>query len=175
MTFLEIIATVIGGFAAAIYVSSYQCKKRTQILLLGALSRVLFITQYILLGAFAGAALDLIALFAAVIAQRKELPVIKKLLLPIIALIHVAILVASVLLYGAWYDIFVLLATTFCVAALWFSRERIIRAVSLCGSPCWLVYNLSTKAYFSAVSDVLAILSLLVAIWRYDLKRKKAE
>ena len=173
MTLLEIIATVIGGFAAVIYVASYQCKNRTRILLLGALSRALFITQYILLGAFSGAVLDLIAIFAAMIAGRKEHPVIKKWLVPLIVLIHASVLVTSILLYGAWYDIFVLLATTFCVAALWFSRERIIRAVSLCGSPCWMVYNLSTKAYFSAVSDTFAIISLLVAIWRYDIKKKK--
>ena len=61
MTLLEIIATVIGGIAAAVYVASYQCKKRNWILFLGALSRVLFILQYVLLGAFSGAVLDLIA------------------------------------------------------------------------------------------------------------------
>ena len=173
MTLLEIIATVIGGIAAAVYVASYQCKKRNWILVLGALSRVLFILQYILLGAFSGAVLDLIAILAALIAGKKDHPTVKKLLVPIIVGIHAAILVASVLLYQSWYDIFVLLAATFCVAALWFSRERLIRAVSLCSSPCWLVYNLSSKAYFSAVSDTFAILSLLVAIWRYDIRKKK--
>lgn len=173
MTFLEIIATVIGGIAAAIYVASYQCKKRKWILFLGALSRVLFILQYILLGAFSGAALDLIAILAALVAGKKDHPTVKKLLVPIIAVIHAAILVTSILLYQSWYDIFVLLAATFCVAALWFTKERIIRAVSFLSSPCWLVYNLSSKAYFSAVSDSFAILSLLIAIWRYDIRKKK--
>ena len=173
MTQLEIIATIVGGIAATIYVASYQCKKRNWILFLGALSRTLFILQYILLGAFSGAVLDLIAILAALIAGKKGHPTVKKLLVPIIVLIHTAILVASILLYQSWYDIFVLLAATFCVAALWFSRERTIRAVSLCSSPCWLVYNLSSKAYFSAVSDTFAILSLLVAIWRYDIRKKE--
>ena len=173
MTQLEIIATIVGGIAAAIYVASYQCKKRNWILFLGALSRVLFILQYVLLGAFSGAVLDLIAILAALIAGKKGHPTVKKLLVPIIVLIHAAILVASILLYQSWYDIFVLLAATFCVGALWFSRERTIRAVSLCSSPCWLVYNLSSKAYFSAVSDTFAILSLLVAIWRYDIRKKE--
>ena len=173
MTFLEIIATVIGGIAAAIYVASYQCKKRKWILFLGALSRVLFILQYILLGAFSGAALDLIAILAALVAGKKDHPTLKKLLVPIIVVIHAAILVTSILLYQSWYDIFVLLAATFCVAALWFTKERIIRAVSFLSSPCWLVYNLSSKAYFSAVSDSFAILSLLVAIWRYDIRKKE--
>jgi hypothetical protein len=174
MTFLEIIATVIGGIAAAIYVASYQCKKRKWILFLGALSRMLFILQYILLGAFSGTALDLIAILAALVAGKKDHPTLKKLLVPIIVVIHVAILVTSILLSQSLYDIVVLLAATFCVAALWFTKERIIRAVSFLSSPCWLVYNLSSKAYFSAVSDSFAILSLLIAIWRYDIRKKKA-
>lgn len=173
MTLLEIIATIVGGIAAVIYVASYQCKKRIWILLLGALSRTLFILQYILLGAFSGAVLDLIAILAALIAAKKDHPTVKKLLIPIIVLIHAAILVASILLYQSRYDIFALLAVTFCVAALWFSKERIIRAVSLCSAPCWLVYNLSSKAYFSAASDFFMLCSLLIAIIRYDIKKKE--
>ncbi len=84
-----------------------------------------------------------------------------------------AILVASALLYQSRFDIFALLGTTLHVAALWFGKEKIIRRISLCGSPCWLVYNIASKAYFSAVSDSFAILSMLVAMLRYDLKRKK--
>lgn len=174
MTFLEILATIVGAVAAVIFVASYQCKRRKWILTLGALSRTLFILQYVLLGAFSGAVLDLIAIFAALVAGKKD-HLAKKLLVPIIILIHAAILVASILLYQSWHDVFVLLAATFCVAALWFSRERVIRLISLCGSPCWLVYNIASRAYFSAVSDTFAILSLLVAIWRYDIRKKKAE
>ena len=84
MTVLEIIATVVGGFAAAIYIVSYQCRKRKWILFLGALSRTLFILQYILLGAFSGAVLDLIAILAALLAEKKERPTVKKLFIPII-------------------------------------------------------------------------------------------
>ncbi len=173
MTLLEIIATVVGAVAAAIFIASYQLKTRKWILFFGALARVLFILQYVLLGAFSGAALDLIAILAAFLAGRKNHPTVKKLLVPIIVLIHAAILVASALLYQSWYDIFVLLAATFCVAALWFSKEKLIRRISLCGSPCWLVYNIASKAYFSAVSDTFAILSLLLAIWRYDIRKKE--
>lgn len=172
MTVLEILATAIGAIAAVIFVASYQCKNRQWILLLGAISRVLFIVQYILLGAFSGAVLDLIAIVAAFLAGRKNHPIIKKLFIPLVVLTHLSILATSIWLYKSIFDIFVLLAATFCIAALWFSRERAIRLVSLCGSPCWLVYNIASMAYFSAVSDTFAILSLLIAIWRYDIRKK---
>lgn len=175
MTLLEIIATVIGAFAAAIFVASYQCKNRKWILLLGAVSRVLFIVQYILLGAYAGAVLDVIGVIAALIAGKKDHPVMKGLLIPTVVLTHAAILVASALLYQDWIDIFVLPGTTLHVAALWFNKEKIIRRISLCGSPCWLVYNIASKAYFSAVSDSIAIISMLIAMFRYDFKRKKKQ
>ncbi len=173
MTTPEIIATGVGAVAAAIFVASYQCKTRKWILLLGAISRILFILQYILLGAFAGAVLDVIGMCAALIAGKKEHPLIKKLFLPIIVLTHATIVVTAAFLYQSWADIFVLLGMTLQTAALWFTRERIIRRISLCGTPCWLIYNLASKAYFSAVSDSFAIISMIIAIFRYDLKKKK--
>lgn len=175
MTLPEIIATVIGGIAAAVYIASYQMKRRKWILFFGALSRALFIAQYLLLGAFAGAVLDLIGILAAAIAGRKEHPTVKKWLIPIIALTHASILTLTLLLYQGWTDLFALLAISFAVGALWFSRERLIRAVALGSCPCWLVYNIVSKAYFSAFSDVFAAISLLVAIWRYDVRKKGKE
>ena len=173
MTTSEIIATIIGGIAAAIFIASYQCRARKWILLLGAISRTLFILQYVLLGAFAGAVLDVIGVIAALIASKKEHPAVKKIFLPIIFLTHTAILIATALLYQGWADVFVLFGMTFQTAALWFTREKLIRRVTLCSTPCWLVYNVASKAYFSAVSDFVAMISILVAIYRYDIKKRK--
>ncbi len=173
MTTLEIIATIVGAFAAAIYVASYQCKTRKWILLLGAISRALFIAQYVLLGAFSGAVLDVIGMIAALIAGKKEHPVIKKLFVPIIIVTHSVILVTVALLYQGWADIFVLVGMMFQTAALWFTREKLIRRITLCSCPCWLTYNLASKAYFSALSDTIGIISMIVAMFRYDFKKKE--
>ena len=165
------IANGIGVLAAVVYVLSYQQKTRRMIALMGAVARLLFVAQYLLLGAFAGAVLDILGAAAALLAQKKDHPALKKYLPLIIAAVHISLLVACLVFYKSPIDIFALLGTSLHVGALWFSRERTIRRVSLAGSPCWLVYNVASKAYPSAVSDCFTICSLLVAMIRFDFRK----
>ena len=58
-------------------------------------------------------------------------------------------------------------------SAFWITNEKIIRRVSLIGSPFWLIYNISSMAYGSAIGDALTIISILTAIYRYDVRRKE--
>ena len=51
--------------------------------------------------------------------------------------------------------------------AFWISSERIIRRISLAGSPFWLVYNLASRAYGSAVGDLLSMGSIVIAMIKY--------
>ena len=169
------IANAVGVLAAVVFVLSYQQKTRKWIVLLGAISRVLFVVQYVMLGAFEGAVLDVLGAIAGVLAERKDTPLIKKYLPWIITLVHLSILGIGVWLYVDVFSIFVIAATTLHVAALWFSKEKYIRRLSLMGSPCWLVYNVASKAYPSAASDSFVIISILIAMFRYDFKKGKKE
>ena len=162
------IANAVGVLAAVVFVLSYQQKTRKWIVLLGAISRILFVVQYVMLGAFEGAVLDVLGAVAGILAERKDTPVIKKKLPAIIAVTHLTILGVGIWLYADVFSIFVIAATTLHVAALWFSKEKIIRRFSLAGSPCWLVYNLASKAYPSAASDCFVIISIIIAMFRYD-------
>ena len=63
---MNIIATVVGLCAVIIFVLSYQLKTRRAIIFFNAGSRILYVTQYILLGAFEGALLDVVAFFISI-------------------------------------------------------------------------------------------------------------
>ena len=69
---MKLAANIIGITAGAMFVFSYQCKTRRGILLLNAGSRVFYVLQYLLLGAFSGAVLDITALAVSLLAQRKD-------------------------------------------------------------------------------------------------------
>lgn len=58
-----IAGNILGLLAVAMFVLSYQMKSARNIIILNAGSRLLYIAQYILLGAFEGALLDTIAFF----------------------------------------------------------------------------------------------------------------
>ena len=71
----------------------------------------------------------------------------------------------------SWLDLFSLTGVLLHTSAFWITNEKIIRRVSLAGSPFWFVYNISSKAYGSAIGDALTMCSIIIAMIRY----RKAE
>jgi hypothetical protein len=167
---MDIIPQVIGLLAVAIFLLSYQQKKRKNIILLNTVSRCLYILQYILLGAFSGAVLDILGAISSAIAGRKHTKFIKKHTKATVIFINACIVVAGgiiALLNKSWLDLFSLTGVLLHTSAFWLSNEKIIRRVSLLGSPFWLVYNFGSCAYGSAIGDVLTMCSIVIAMIRY--------
>jgi hypothetical protein len=151
-------------------------KRRKGIILLNATSRALYILQYILLGAFDGAALDVSGIVASLLAGKKDAPLIKKHLRLFIIGIDVIIIVSGLIFYRNIFSLFPIVGVLFHTSAFWLEREKNIRLVSLLGSPFWLVFNITSGAYGSAIGDTLSIVSILIAIFRYDiLNRNRGE
>lgn len=172
---LPYIANAVGVLAVAIFVLSYQQKTRRGIVLCNTISRALYVVQYLLLGAFEGAVLDVIGILASVLAQRKDTPFIKRYLKAVIIGVNLLIVVAGLALYKNVFSLLPMMGVLLHTGAFWLSDERRIRLVSFLGSPFWLVYNLVTHAYGSAVGDLLTMASIGLAIYRYDIRKQTKE
>lgn len=166
------IANITGVFAVVTFLLSYQFKKRKNIILCNASAKVLYIIQYILLHAYEGAVLDLLGVVSSAVAHRKDNRYIKKYLVACIVVINLIIIGAGIWIYEDVFSIFAIIAVILHTGAFWLNNEKIIRIVSFLGSPFWLVYNLSSLAYGSAIGDVLTMVSIGLAIIRYDIKTK---
>lgn len=167
---MEIVAQILGVLAVVAMLLSYQQKKRRGILLLGGVSRVLCVLQYLLLGAYSGAVLDVIGTVSTAVAERKGTSIVKRFLPCIIVVINIAMLTAGITLAvqnRSAIDVFAILGVLFEVNALWLTREQHIRWVSLIGSPCWLIYNLLSGAYGVTIGNVFVIVSIIVGLIRY--------
>lgn len=169
---MQVLAFIIGLIAVACFLLSYQQKKRKGIILLNATSRALYILQYILLGAFDGAALDVSGMVASLLAQKKDARLIKKHLKLFIVGIDLIIIASGLIFYRNIFSLFPIVGVLLHTSAFWLEREKHIRIVSLLGSPFWLVFNITSGAYGSAIGDTLSILSILIAIFRYDILNK---
>lgn len=169
---MEIAAFIIGLLAVACFLLSYQMKRRKGIILLNATSRALYILQYILLGAFDGAALDVSGIVASILAEKKNAPLIKKHLKLFIVGIDLIIIASGLIFYRNIFSLFPIVGVLLHTSAFWLEREKHIRLVSLLGSPFWLVFNITSGAYGSAIGDTLSIVSILIAIFRYDILNK---
>ena len=170
------LATVLGFLAVALFVFSYQMKTRRYIIALGAASRVLYVTQYILLGAYEGALLDIVGFFISLVCSQTERGFVKKHFWPILILSNLVILAVGAFTYKNIFSLLAIFGVFFETLALWLKKERHIRIVSIFAAPCWLLYNFQSRAYGSVVGNVITLVSLAVAILRYDvLKKEKKE
>lgn len=164
------ISQIIGFAAVATFLLSYQQKKRKNIIALNVFSRCLYILQYLLLGAFSGAVLDILGAVSSVIAGKKHTPFIKKYEKAVIAAVTLLMVAAGVtiaVINKNFLDLFSLAGVLLHTSAFWINSEKIIRRVSLLGSPFWFIYNFLSRAYGSAVGDILTMCSIVIAMIRH--------
>lgn len=169
------IAFIVGIVAVIIYLLGYLQKKRQAIIALNLTSRILYIVQYILLGAFEGAALDVCGSVSSVLAQNKDRKFMKRALPFVFVGVNLAIIGVGLLLYVNIFSLLPIIGVLLHTSAFWITNERAIRIVSLMGCPFWLVYNFVSGAYGSCIGDILSIVSIGISMVRYDIlpKRKK--
>lgn len=169
---MEYIAFVVGILAVILYFLGYLQKTRRRIIFLNATSRGLYILQYILLGALEGAVLDVAGIVSSLLAQKKDVPFIKKHQKLFFVLVNLLIVAMGLLLYQNIFSLMPIIGVLLHTSAFWIDDERRIRQVSLLGSPFWLIYNFVSGAYGSCIGDVLSIISIVVAMIKYDRKAK---
>ncbi len=167
---MKYIASIIGISAVIMFVLSYQLKSRRGIIIFNAGSRVLYVVQYLFLGAFEGAALDIVALLVSLLAQRRSKGFIERHLKLSIIGSNLFIIAVGLLLYQNIFSLFPIIGVIFETGALWLTNEKHIRFVSFFGAPCWLVYNVVTFAYGSAIGNVITMVSIIIAILHYDVR-----
>jgi len=165
------LAHILGILAVIAFLLSFQFKKRRSILTVNIISRLLYILQYIFLGALEGAVLDFMGFVFSFFAGYKEKEFVTK-HLKIIMVINILILVAvGLALYENVFSLFAILGIVLEVVALWLTKEKNIRIVSLISAPFWLTYNLANAAYSSVLGNVLAMVSIIIAMVRLDFRK----
>lgn len=167
---MQYAAQIIGIFGILCFVISNTRKSRGKIIAFAFLARVLFIVQYIFLGAFAGAGQNAVGCAAAVIAANKN----KKPFGHIAFYLAVCVLtvLAGILTFSSWLSAFPMAAMLLQNSALWLEKPKVIRIVSLSGIPFWLVYNFATAAYPSVACDIISAASLIYSLIKYDVLLK---
>ena len=168
-----IASQIVGLCAVALYLLSYQLKKRSNIVWVTCISNALYVLQYIMLGAFSGAVMDFMSAVASFFAGKKNTPNFKKHSKWIAALNLLLIMVAGIIITVIRRDPIELIPIAGALlqtGGLWFENEQTIRKFGLCSAPFWLLYNFISQAYGAALGSLIAIISIIIAMIRY---RKK--
>ncbi len=169
-----ILAQIIGFSAVALYLLSFQLKKRAQIVWVTCISNFLYVLQYVLLGAFSGAVLDIISAVSSFFAGKKHAPHFRTVSKVFAVLTLALIAISGVVISWIRRDpiqLIPIVGALLQTGSLWFDKEQTIRKLSLMGAPFWLVYNTISAAYGAAFGSALSIISAIVGLARY--RRKK--
>lgn len=165
-------AHILGVLAVVTFLLSFQFKTRRNIIVVNLISRALYILQYIFLGAFEGAVLDFMGFMLSFFAKYKEKDFVKRHFKIIIAVVNILLLSIGLAMYENVFSLFAIGGIICEITALWLTKEKNIRILSLFAAPCWLVYNLANSAYSSVVGNVLVMVSIVVAMIRLDFDKK---
>ena len=175
------IAQGIGIVAMAMNIFSYQMKSKKGIIAMQFFGTMLFSVSFFMLGATVGAILNAIAAFRGIVFMYKEK----------FRATHIGWLVGFVAAFVAAYvltftvfgkeftainalvEILPVVGMTASTIGFRKDNAKDIRRYSLICSPCWLVYNTVSLAAGAIICEVLSLASIIIAIFRYDVKRKK--
>lgn len=167
---LNILIQAIGFVAMFLTITAYQYKKRKHILLSQYSGNALWCVHYLLLGTYTAVLLNLINVLRGIVFS-----INKKWAKGIIwAYIFSAICIAAgILTYQNWYSILPIAANVLSTWALEIKHENTLRKVYIFSVPPWIAYNALVGSISGCASSAVTMLSLIVAIVRYDRLEKK--
>ena len=171
-------AQIIGIFAMAAIILSFQFKNKRAVLACQLIGSALFAVNMYML-AFVGAILNTVGIVRALVYMQKE-----KIKIPI-AIINSLFLISFVAAYVLVFTVFDKSPTLFnlvieflpiigmSAVTLEFSKtdSRSIRIFGLINSPCWLIYNCFNFTIGGILCEVISLVSIISAMIRIDAKK----
>ena len=177
---METFAQIIGILAAALNISSFQCKTKNKIILIQLFGGALFMINFLLLGAITGAIMNGLAIVRALLFLYKDkLKLNDKILVGslIAAFVISYILAFTVLGVEPTVKNFILESLPIIgmsAATVSFNMKN-AAAVRLIGitlsSPSWLIYNIFVGSIGAILCEAFSIASIAIGIVRHDIKR----
>lgn len=168
----DICVQAIGAVALVCSLLSFQQKSRKGIMVLQMTASLLFSIQLFLLGAITGACLDMISFVRTLIFSNNEK--LKWAKSPIwLVFFEIVMIVVGIFTWDNIYSLLAIAGSCLSTVALWMKNSKKIRFVSLFVGPCWIIYNLIHGSYTGALNEMIAILSIVIGIFRFDFKNGK--
>lgn len=178
---LEPIAQIIGIFAAALNILSYQCKSKNKLIFMQLFGSLLFTFNYIMLGAIVGGLMNGIAVIRAIVFLYKDRwHINEKLLVGAFIAAFVLSYVLAFTVFGVEprlknfiIEILPVIGMSAVTVSFNMKNATAVRIIGITlSSPGWLVYNICSGSIGAILCEVFSLCSLAIGIIRHDIKRK---
>jgi len=168
---MNIAAQIVGIFGIVLSLLSFQLKKRKFIMLFQMTASLMFSAQLFMVGAITGGCLDLISFIRTLIFANNGKKWASS---PLWLVGFILVMIATgIMTWENGWSILPIMGSILSTVALWMKKEKHIRLVSLMVGPCWMVYNTVKGAYTGALSEVIAMTSIVIGLLRHDRKKKE--
>lgn len=166
------IAQGLGVIAIILGFINYIVKTRGQVLFVNSVTTVCFVLHYLCLGAWAGMALNFVALIRNIVYYYagKNGKVSKALAIVFTVIMGAMGITISLLAKEGWYFILSVVALMINSFAMSFSNPNHIRKSILITSPLVLAYDCFVLSVGGAVYESVAIVSAIIGLIRYKKK-----
>lgn len=166
-----IIANVILGISSLISVITMQLKDKIKILIGMILVNIVALLSFLILKKYSAIVVCLVAIVQTYIKYKynqknKNVPIIIQVILIIVSIL------SGILTFKTWFDILPVASLVFYTLSVLQSKEKNFRIYTL-GKVCgWIIYDFYAKAYTGFIFYVCILISTIIAIYRYDLKKE---
>ena len=170
---VNIIYVVVSVASIFLYILSVQFKKKKHILITQIFASLSYLIIYVIKGAWAGVAVEVLeetkdVIFIGYENKKKKIPLV------ILILFIISLFVVTFIFYDGYGSILPLVINIILFVSTYFKNPKWIRYVMvLCGF-LWGCYNLYVGAYIILIGNALEIVSAFISIYRFkDIDNKK--
>lgn len=166
MDIMFALAQSVGFVATGVAISSFQAKKRMNMLIMQTVSNLLWLAHYLMLGSLTAGLANLICTLRNVVyGMRGKYKFADSKLVPAISI--VAFIISGIFTYETPFDILPTLASICASIAFFVKDEKLIRYISVFIALFWLSFGFYVGSIASMVSDGSTLISIIIAIIRY--------
>lgn len=170
---MDFIIQLIGFLGLAISILAFQFKKHRGIVLCKALSELTFSLQYILLGAWTAAVLDFISvvrnfLFYKLVKKNRSTT-------PVIVGFGIFVVLTGVFTFDGIVSLLPIGSKLLTTISYGMKNERWLRIITLPSCVLWIIYNLFVGSAAGVLTDVMTLVSLLIAMYKFDFNKQSSK
>ncbi len=173
INFYEVFVQFIGIVGIIAGLSAFQCNKHSHALALKMTEEGSFGIQYLLLGGYTGAVLNLVGLFRNLIFtyfgkkdKQRELKYARIILGALFA-------VLGLLSWEGYISILIIFAKVLSTLAYGTTNMKKMRLMISITCVCWICYNFYVGSIAGVISDSCNFVSAIIGIIRYDILKKE--
>lgn len=156
---------IIGLIAFIISLVAYHKDKKEKILLYMILSSLLNLIHYLLLGAYSGCVTKLISVIRdsfIILKQKYKNSILSSNIFLIVFLI--IYLITTILTYNGIWSILPVIASSIYIVCIWNGNPLTIKEAAFFCYFLWLSYNIFVFSIAGIISNIVSIISTLIAI-----------